>query len=58
MKRTDYQKPAIRVVKLQHSGFICQSVKSIHGGTLGGGGSDATYNGTVRSRGFDDWDDE
>jgi hypothetical protein len=58
MKRTDYQKPAMHVVKLQHSGFICQSVSSIKGGTLGGGGSDKNYSGTVRSRGFDDWDDE
>ena len=60
MKHIDYQKPTMRVVKLQHSGFICQSgskVSSVKGGIFSGVSSD-DGTGTARSRGFDDWDDE
>ena len=46
MKRKDYQKPAMRVVKLQHRGQILtgSEVKSMHSNAgLGLGGSDKDY---------------
>ena len=61
MKHINYQKPAMRVVKLQQSGFICgsgdRSISSVKGGIFSGVSSD-DGTGTARSRGFDDWDDE
>ena len=46
MKRKDYQKPAMRVVKLQHRGQILagSEVRSMHSNAgLGLGGSDKDY---------------
>ena len=46
MKRKDYQKPAMRVVKLQHRGQLLQTseVKSMGGNSgMRYGGSDDTY---------------
>ena len=53
-----YEKPSMRVVKIQHSGIICTSgtvtnVGGNSGMSIGGGKS-----GTARARGFDDWDDD
>ena len=55
MNRKDYQKPAMRVVTLRHTGILMTSLTGINSDTglgYGGGG-----NGSARSRGFDDWDD-
>ena len=55
MNRKDYQKPAMRVVTLRHTGMLMTSLTGINSNTglgYGGGG-----NGSARSRGFDDWDD-
>ena len=47
MKRKDYQKPAMRVVKLQHRGQILAGspeVKSMRGNSgVGYGGDDSEY---------------
>ena len=46
MKRTEYQKPTMRVVKLQHRGQILvgSEAKSMHSNAgLGLGGSDKDY---------------
>ena len=55
MNKKDYQKPAMRVVTLRHTGMLMTSLTGINSNTdlgYGGGG-----NGPARSRGFDDWDD-
>ena len=58
--KKEYMKPTMRVVELQHrSHLLGGSVKNLTGNTgMKLGGSDANYNGTIRSRSFDDWDDE
>lgn len=61
MRKKDYMKPAMRVVKIQHTGIICASkVGSVSSGDtgIGYGGSDADYSGPVRARSFGGWDDE
>ena len=55
MNRKEYEKPAMRVVTLRHTGMLMTSLTGINSNTdlgYGGGG-----NGSARSRGFDDWDD-
>ena len=58
MNKQDYQKPAMRVVELQHqSHLLAGSVKNVDGGDTGisiGGGS----GGSAKARSFDDWDGE
>ena len=59
--KKNYQKPSMKVIKIQHQGIICQSVNGVGGNggfDLGGGGS-----GPARARSFggidwDDWDEE
>ena len=60
--KKNYQKPSMKVIKIQHSGIICGSVRGVESGDtgigFGGGGS-----GPSRARSFggfdwDDWDEE
>ncbi|MBQ8097137.1 MAG: hypothetical protein IJ533_00750 [Prevotella sp.] len=58
MKKNDYQKPEIRVVKIQHKQHLLSgSVNSVDGGDtgigFGGGGT-----GPAKARSFGGWDDE
>jgi len=56
MNKKDYQKPAMRVVRIQHQQIICTSVTSVSSGDtglgFGGGGS-----GPARTRQHGGWDD-
>jgi len=55
--KKQYQKPEQRVVKLQHQGLICQSVRGVSGNgdmDYGGGGSGPAR---ARQHGGIDWDD-
>ena len=62
MKR-NYQKPTMRVVKIQHSGIICSSPGGDSGwGVIGPDEPDAPagarqYNGDIDWDDRDDWDD-
>ena len=60
--KKNYQKPSMKVIKIQHQGIICTSgtVTNVESGDtgigFGGGGS-----GPSRARsfgGWDDWDEE
>ena len=55
MNKKDYQRPTMRVVKIQHSQMLCASgVTDVDSGDAGigiGGGS----SGQGRSRSFGDW---
>ena len=55
MKKQTYQKPAMRVVKIQQAQMLCGSITGVEGGDTGitGGGPGS---GPARARGFD-WDD-
>ncbi len=59
MKKQAYQKPAMRVVKIQHQQHLLagsiENVNSNAGIGYGGGGGGS---GPARSRGFDGWDDD
>ena len=58
--KKQYQQPAMKVVKMQHQGFVCTSdpVRSVNGGDTGigygGGGSGPVR---ARARGFSGWDE-
>ena len=62
MKKQEYQKPTIEVVKLQQQGIICTSdVRSVNGNA--GMDYDGGGNGPARARqhnpiDWDDWDEE
>ena len=60
--KKEYMKPTMRVVELQHRSHLLEGgskVNNIYSNTgMKLGGSGANYNGTIRSRSFDDWDDE
>ena len=59
MKKQDYQKPTMKVVKIQNRGIICQSLTGVSSNaSLNYVGSDANYNSGARSRGGNSWDDE
>ena len=52
--KKNYSKPSMKVIKIQHSGIICQSVTGTEGPFgYGGGGS-----GPARARSFGGWDDD
>jgi len=58
MNKKAYQKPTMRVVRIQHQQIICTSnVNTVISGDTGigygGGGS-----GPAHARGFGDWDDD
>jgi len=58
MNKKAYQKPTMRIVRIQHQQIICISnVSSVESGDtgigFGGGGS-----GPAQARGFGEWDDE
>lgn len=51
--KKDYQKPAMRIERIEHLQIICTSIESNAGFRSGGGGS-----GPARARSFGGWDDE
>ena len=56
-----YLKPMMLVVKIQHSGIICESTVTTlqSNASLNLGGSDASYSGGIRTKESSDiWDDE
>ena len=56
-----YLKPMMLVVKIQHSGIICESTVTTlqSNASLKLGGSDASYEGEIRTKESSDiWDDE
>lgn len=57
MNKKAYQKPTMRIVRIQHQQIICTSLYSINSGDtglgFGGGGS-----GPAHARGFGGWDDD
>ena len=56
-----YLKPMMLVVKIQHSGIICESTVTTlqSNASLNLGGSDASYKGEIRTKESSDiWDDE
>ena len=51
MKKKAYEKPSMKVIKIQHQGIICTSggqVQSLRGGYFDYGGSDEDYDGGAR----------
>lgn len=56
--KKNYQKPTTSVDDVQLSEIICDSVRSIEGGTVKYGGSSVNNtSGQIRSRGTIVWDD-
>ena len=58
MNKKAYQKPTLRVVKIEQAHIICASDVTSVGGNAGLNSSISAGSGPARSRSYSDWDDE